>query len=73
MRNSIEGKIDKPLVKHPKISKFQNINSFQPDMMVQNRVNSLYNEISNRYIIREEEIYNRLYLKVRRMFMEEES
>ncbi len=73
MRNNIEGKIDKPLVTHSNLSKFQNINSFEPDLIIKNRINSLYNEISERYIIKEEDIYNKLYLKVRKMFIEEEN
>ena len=73
MRHNIDGKIDEPLVRQPKLSKFQNISSFQPDMIVKDKINTLYNEISSRYIIREEDIYNKLYLKVRKMFIEEES
>ena len=72
MRNNIDGKIDKPLVKHSNLSKFKNINGFEPDLIIKNKVNSLYNEISDRYIIKEEDIYNKLYLKVRKMFIEEE-
>jgi len=73
MRNNIKDKIDKPLVKHPNLSKFKNINTLDTDTIIKDRVHNLYNSISNKYIIKEEEIYNKLYLKVKRMFIEEDN
>ena len=72
MRNDISDKIDKPLVESQDITKLKNINSFQKSDIIKKRVDILYSEISNRYKIDEREIYNALYLKVRKMFLEED-
>ncbi len=39
-------------------------------VFIQNRVDMLYSEISNKYSMKESEVYDRLYLKVRKLFLE---
>ena len=39
-------------------------------MLIENRVDKLYNEISKKYSINESEVYDRLYMKVRKLFLE---
>jgi hypothetical protein len=72
MRNDISNKIDKPLVQNKNLGKIKNINGYKESIFIQKRVNELYNEISDRYKVKEEEIYEKLYLKVRKMFLEED-
>ncbi len=71
MRKDINKKINEPLVKRSNLSKINNINSFNKDILIKREVNNLYEEISQKYIIKEEEIYQKLYLKVRKLFLEE--
>ncbi len=71
MRKDINKKINEPLVKRSNLSKIKNINSFNKDIWIKREVNNLYEEISQKYIIKEEEIYQKLYLKVRKLFLEE--
>jgi len=45
----------------------------QVDNIVNSKVDLLYDEIKDKYIINEDKVYDRLYLKVRKMFLEEDN
>ncbi len=45
----------------------------QVNNIVDNKVDLLYDNIKDRYIINEDKVYDRLYLKVRKMFLEEDN
>jgi hypothetical protein len=45
----------------------------QMDTIIETKVDILYDSIKNKYRINEAEVYDRLYLKVRKMFLEEEN
>lgn len=39
-------------------------------VFIQTRVDILYSEIANKYSVKESEVYDKLYLKVRKLFLE---
>jgi len=45
----------------------------QVNNIVDNKVDLLYDNIKDKYIINEDKVYDRLYLKVRKMFLEEDN
>ena len=45
----------------------------QIDKIIDTKVDILFTNIKNKYSISEDEVYDRLYLKVRKMFLEEEN
>jgi superoxide dismutase len=61
---------DRRLVKNQNLSKLQSISTF--DTHFEKKVDFVFDKIKDRYTISEEELYEKLYLKVRKMFIEEE-
>lgn len=45
----------------------------QIDSVVEKKIDILFDEIKDKYRINETKVYDRLYLKVRKMFLEENS
>ena len=39
-------------------------------ILIETKVDKLYNEISQKYAVQESEVYDKLYLKVRKLFVE---
>ena len=62
---------DRVLVKKVDLNKLKIIS--QVNDMVETKVDLLYDDIKERYIVNEDKVYDRLYLKVRKMFLEEDN
>lgn len=62
---------ERKIVKNISLLKLENIS--QVEGMITASVDGLYEKISQRYRIDEDELYDKLYLKVRQMFIEEEN
>lgn len=64
-------------IKDHKIVKPQNLHKLTSvsvvTTLIDSRVDDLFESVRNKYRIDEEELYDRLYLKVRKMFIEEEN
>jgi len=63
-------------LKNRKIVKPQQLNKLASisvvNTMIDKKVDNLFENVSNKYRIDDEELYDQLYLKVRKMFLEEE-
>ena len=68
--------IDQTMLKDRRVVKSTNLSTLTKigivDSIITKRVDNLFLDIQNRYKIDESKLYERLYLKVRKMFLEEE-
>ncbi len=71
-----EGMLKKSLAKDRRVTHNRDIttltNISSIDRMVEIKVDNFFKQIENKYKIDESDIYDKLYLKVRKMFIEEE-
>jgi len=61
---------DRKIVKSNNLTTLTNITTV--DTIIDRRVDKFFLDIKNKYSIDEDELYDKLYLKVRKMFLEEE-
>ena len=67
--------IDNTFLKNRNMRKRRDLNKLrvisQVDSIVEKKVDILFSSIKDKYSISEDKVYDRLYLKVRKMFLEE--